>query len=292
MKILNSLPPYNLFGLEDQDYKNAKVVAVPVPYDSTTTYRAGTRDGPRAIIEASRNMELYSEETGSDISKIGIFTTDEIAPDVSSPENMVKRIEAEIKPIIEDKKIPLLLGGEHTISLGSIRALAKAGKNFTLLHFDAHSDSREELAGSKFCHACVVARAQEYCKSYSVGVRSIDERSAKKSKNILLMKDIYEMETKEIVKSILKNTSKDIYLSVDLDVLDPSEMPSVGTPEPEGFTYHQLKEIIKGVVKESNVVGLDVVELNPIPGFAAPNYLAAKLIYLTLGFAFDSKKTK
>src|SRR5271169_2750995 len=108
MKILNSLPPYNLFGLEEQDYKSAKVVTVPVPYDSTTTYKAGTRDGPRALIEASRNIELYNEEIGADISKIGIYTTDEVAPDFSSPQNMVKRIEKEITPILNDKKIPLL----------------------------------------------------------------------------------------------------------------------------------------------------------------------------------------
>lgn len=287
MKILNSMPSYNLFGLEEQNYGKAKVVAVPIPYDSTTTYRAGTREGPRAIIEASRNIELYSEETGSDISKIGVYTTEEIAPDFSSPENMVKRIASEIAPILNDSKIPLLLGGEHTISLGSIKALAAKSKEFTLLHFDAHSDSRDTYYGSKFCHACVVSRANEYCKSYSVGVRSVDEQSAKKNKNILYMAKMHEMDRKEIVKDILKNTSKNIYLSVDLDVLDPSEMPSVGTPEPAGMRYHELKEIIKSVVKERKVIGMDFVELNPIPGFTAPNYLVAKLIYLTLGFSFS-----
>src|SRR5271155_2540957 len=119
MKILNSTAPYNLFGLKEQDYDNAKVVAVPVPYDSTTTYRSGTRDGPHALIEASRNIELYNEELDTDISKIGIYTTEEIAPDFSSPENMVKRIESEITPILDDKKIPILIGGEHTISIGA-----------------------------------------------------------------------------------------------------------------------------------------------------------------------------
>lgn len=286
MKILNSLPPYNLFGLEEQDYKKAKVVAVPVPYDSTTTYKAGTRDGPRAFIEASRNIELYNEEIGADISKIGIYTTDEIAPDFSSPQNMVKRIEKEITPILNDKKIPLLIGGEHTISLGSLSAITKSKKNITFLHFDAHSDSRDELFGSKYCHACVVARAKEMCNTFSVGIRSIDEESAKKSKDILYMKDLHQMDTREIIVSILKRTQSEIYLSIDLDVLDSSEMPSVGTPEPDGLHFHQLKEIIKGVVSKRKVVGLDFVELNPISGFYAPNYLAAKLVYLTLGYSF------
>ncbi len=291
MKILNSLPPYNLFGLEEQNYKKAKVVAIPVPYDSTTTYRSGTREGPHAIIEASRNIELYSEELGADISKIGIYTTEEIAPDISSPENMVKRIEGEIRPILDDRKMPLLIGGEHTISLGSLRPISESSKKISFLHFDAHADSRDSLNGSRFCHACVVARAGELCSTYSVGVRSIDEQSAKRyGKNILYMNDIHEMKTIDIIRSIIEKTHDSIYLSIDLDVLDPSEMPSVGTPEPDGLNFYELKEIIKGVTRKKNIIGMDFVELNPIPGLMAPNYLAAKLVYLTLGFAFQGKK--
>jgi agmatinase len=285
MKILNSAQPYNLFGLEDQDYNKSKVVAVPIPYDSTTTYRSGTRDGPRAIIEASRTVELYNEETGTDISKIGIFTTDEILPDFSSPENMVKRIEKEIIPILDDGKMPLLLGGEHTVSLGGLTPIAKNNKDITYLQFDAHSDSRDTFMGSKYCHACVVSRAREMCDTYSVGLRSVTEEDSK-NKNVLFMKDIHKLNTKEVVETILKNTKNDIYLSVDLDVIDPSEMPSTGTPEPDGLSFYQLKEIIKGIVSERKVLGMDFVELNPIPGFIAPNYLAAKLIYLTLGYTF------
>jgi agmatinase len=290
MKLLNALPPYNLFGLEEQDYKSAKVVAVPVPYDSTTTYKAGARDGPHALIEASRSIELYNEELGADISKIGIYTTEELAPDFSSPENMVKRIESEIMPIIEDKKIPLLLGGEHTISLGGVRALHSAGRKFTFLHFDAHSDSRNIYSGSKYCHACVVSRVKEMCKSYSVGVRSIDEETAKGNcSDILFMKDMNSMDMQEIAESIIENTDRNIYLSVDLDVLDSSEMPSVGTPEPNGLRFNQLNEIIREVTKKREIIGMDFVELAPISSFVAPNYLAAKLIYLTIGHAFSEK---
>lgn len=292
MRILNSMPPYNLFGLEEQDYAKAKVVAVPMPYDSTTTYKSGTREGPHALIEASRNIELYSEETGSDISKIGIYTTEEIAPDLSSPENMVKRIESELNQIINDKKVPLLIGGEHTISLGALRPLVKlhGGKEITFLHFDAHSDSRDSFMGSKYCHACVVARARELCDSYSVGVRSIDEQSAQNNgDDILYMKDMHEGSTPDLVESIANNTKGNIYLSVDLDVLDPGEMPSVGTPEPDGMSFLHLKEVLKEVLRKKNVIGMDFVELNPIPGFIAPNYLAAKLVYLSIGYAFSGK---
>ncbi|HUY70555.1 MAG TPA: agmatinase [Candidatus Baltobacteraceae bacterium] len=287
MKLLNALPPYNMFGLEDQDYKKARVVIVPVPYDSTSTYKAGSREGPHAMIEASRTVELYSEELGKDISgKVGIYTTDELAPDYSSPDNMVKRIEGEVKVILNDKKIPVLIGGEHTISVGSISALSKVSKSFSVLQFDAHSDSRESYQGSRYCHACVMARARELCRStYSVGIRSMEE-GADKRKDVLTMMKMHGMTREKIIKTILDNTEDNIYLTIDLDVLDSSEMPSTGTPEPDGMRFHELKEILRAVLKKKKVIGMDIVELNPIPGFVAPNYLAAKLLYLTLGFAF------
>lgn len=289
MKLLNSMPPYNLFGLEEQDYKSAKVVVIPIPYDSTVTYKSGSREGPRAIIEASRNMELYSEEMRDNPSKIGIYTTEELEPDFSSPQNTIARIEKEVSIVLDEGKIPLLLGGEHTISLGSINALSKRDKNFTVLHFDAHSDSRDELFGTKYSHGCIMARARELVKScYSVGVRSIDDQSAAKySDEILFMKDLYSMSTVDAINTIRSNTLKDIYLTIDLDVLDPSEMPSVGTPEPGGFSYHKLKEILKGALVAKNVIGLDFTELSPIPALVAPNYLAAKLIYNTIGYIWS-----
>jgi agmatinase len=286
MRILNATSPYNLFGLEGQDYDSARIVAVPVPYDSTTSYQAGTRNGPGAIIEASRNLELYSEELGKDISKAGIFTTEELAPDYSSPENMVGRIEKETAIICNDSKIPLLLGGEHTISLGAIRALAKKEKEFSVLHFDAHSDSRDEFMGTRYSHVCVMARVREVCKScYSVGVRSTDEASARKYKDIMYMKDMHAKSCKQISDMIVRSTKKRIYLSIDLDVLDPSEMPSVGTPEPDGMRFRELKEILKSVLEDKQLLGMDLVELAPIPGFTAPNYLAAKLAYVIVGYA-------
>jgi agmatinase len=288
MKVLNSMPPYNLFGLEEQDYDTAKVVVLPVPYDSTSTYKVGSREGPRAIIEASRHMELYSEELDTTISDIGIFTLEEIAPDFNSPEGMINRIAKETGLIIDDKKVPILLGGEHTIAVGAVKAFAKRGKDFSVLHLDAHADSRDEFFSTKYCHACVMARIREMCDScYSVGVRSIDKDSASKyEKQILYMKDMREMKTKEVVDLILKNTKKNLYITIDLDVIDPSEMPSTGTPEPDGMCYSWLKLILKGVLKKRTLIGADFNELNPIPGLTAPNVLAANLIYNTLGYAF------
>ncbi|MCL4389306.1 agmatinase [Candidatus Marsarchaeota archaeon] len=288
MTILNTLPPYNLFGLEEQDYKSAKVVVVPIPYDSTSTYKVGSREGPRAIIEASRPMELYNEEFGRDATEVGIYTTEEMQPHFDSPKKMVDRIAKEVSLILEDKKTPILIGGEHTIAVGAVSAVREYVKDFSVLHFDAHADSRDELFGTKYCHACVMARIREMCRScYSVGVRSIDEKSAKKySGQILYMKDMRSMKPEEVARRIIKNTKKKIYVTVDLDVLDPSEMPSTGTPEPGGMRFEELKEILKLVLREKELVGADFNELKPIPGIHAPDVLAAKLIYFTIGYAF------
>ncbi len=289
MRILNATLPYNLFGLEDQDYKTAKVAVLPVPYDSTSSYRVGSREGPHAIIAASRTMELYSEEFDETISdKVGIFTLEELAPDFNSPEGMINRIAKEVGLLLEDKKVPLLLGGEHTIAVGAVKAIAKRYKDFSVLHFDAHADSRDEFNSTKYSHACVMARIREMCKScFSVGVRSIDKESAHRyEKSILYMKDMQKMQTKAIVDLILKNTKDNLYITVDLDVLDSSEMPATGTPEPGGIRYDQLREILKGVLARRNLIGIDFNELNPIPGVVAPDFLAAKLAYMTIGYAF------
>ena len=288
MRVLDSMPQYNLFGLEEQDYDKAKVVVLPIPYDSTSTYKVGSREGPRALIEASRNMELYSEELGRDISKVGIYTLEELAPHFNSPKEMVDRIEKEVSLVLDDGKLPLLLGGEHTIAVGGVAALSKRRKDFSVVHFDAHADSRDELMGTKYCHACVMARIREMCGScYSVGVRSIDEGSASRyGKDILYMKQMHGMDANEVAGRIADSTKENLYITIDLDVLDPSEMPSTGTPEPGGMSYGLLRDILKHVLEDKKLMGIDFSELCPIPGIAAPNFLAAKLIYMTLGYAF------
>jgi len=291
-RVLNALPKYNLFGLNNSSYENARVVVLPVPYDSTSSYRAGSRDAPHAIIDASRNLELYSEELDGDISKTGIYTLEELAPHMGSPEAMVERVEKEINIILDDDKMPLILGGEHTVALGAIKALAHKHKDFSVVSFDAHSDSREELFSTKYSHACVMARARESCKScYTVGVRSTDKPSKEKyGKQMLFMKDIRKMNAGGIAKKIIENTARNIYITFDFDVIDPSEMPSVGTPEPDGLHFAELTEILRGVLENKKLLGLDFTELNPIAGLIAPNYLAAKLIYLTLGYAYRANK--
>jgi agmatinase len=289
MEPLNTLPKYNLFGLDEVDYANAKVVVLPIPYDSTTSYQSGARYGPHAIITASRNLELYSYEVGADISKIGIYTTDELAPDFSSPENMISRIEKEVGLILSDKKLPMLLGGEHTITLGALRAFKNVGADISIVQLDAHTDSRDNLFGSKYMHATVMARAKELFENIvHVGIRSIDEDYAKhaNTERIFFVDSLHE-DIDNAINAINELTTENIYLTIDLDVLDPSIMPSVGTPEPNGLSFDETIKIIKGLAEEKKLVGLDLVELSPIPNLEAPNFTAAKLAYLTLGYFFS-----
>ncbi|MCL5239698.1 MAG: agmatinase [Candidatus Marsarchaeota archaeon] len=283
---LHALPEHNLFGLEDQSYDNARVVVLPVPYDSTVTYKAGTREGPDAIISASRNIELYSYEIGGDPSKLGIYTLPSMAPDLSSPEKMVANIKREVGILLDDGKLPLMLGGEHTITLGALQALKEKKQDVSIIHFDAHSDTRDELFGARYMHATVMSRARElFPEVFQVGLRSIDADYAKKMdrKKTLLMDDVQEMGTDEVIRKINSSTGESVYLTFDFDVLDPSEMPSVGTPEPNGMRFAEVVKLMKGIGKEKILVGADFVELCPIPYMHAPDFLAAKLIYLTLG---------
>lgn len=294
MDMLTPMPKYTLFGFKNPRYADARIVVLPVPYDSATTYKSGAREGPHAIIDASRNMEYYSEELDLEINGSDIYTMDELEPDLGSPERMSARVEKEVGTLIDDAKVPLLIGGDHSIAIGSITAFGKRFNDFSVLHFDAHSDSREEYMGSRYCHACIMARARDHCDScYSVGVRSIYKEGAELyGDDILFRKDMHGMSSEEIADKIKKKTKDRIYLTVDLDVLDPSEMPSTGTPEPDGLRFRELASILAGVLSEKSLIGMDFNELSPIGGFVAPNFLAAKLIFLTLCYAFYSKERR
>ncbi|MDE1825948.1 MAG: agmatinase [Candidatus Micrarchaeota archaeon] len=291
MQPLNTLPKYNMFGVEDIDYKKSKVVILPIPYDATVTYKSGTRDGPRAIIEASRNMELYSYELGADISGLGFYTMDEMAPDLSSPENMARRIAREVELILSEGKLPLLLGGEHTLTIGAVQGVARKKKNFSVVQLDAHADGRDEMFNSRYMHATVMARVGEIAKSSaSVGIRSTHAKSQSKNTKTYFMGEVHSKGISAIAKDVAKHTEKEIYLTIDLDVLDPSEMPSVGTPEPDGLRFGELCRFVEELAKSKKLIGLDIVELSPIPQLHAPNYLAAKLAYLAVGYFIGSGK--
>jgi agmatinase len=286
----------NFGGLskEYSNFANARVVLIPVPYDETSTWLKGADKGPAALIEASANMELYDIETDSEIYKIGIFT-DEPVEERSSPEKMAEAVRNRVEGYIKKGKFTVVLGGEHSVSIGAIKAHAENYKETSVLQLDAHTDLREEYNGSKCNHACVMARVRELCPIVQVGIRStagLAEEVLDESR-IFFAKDIYD--NRGWIGKAISKLTKNVYITIDLDVFDPSIMPSTGTPEPGGLLWYDVLTLLNRVARKKNVVGFDVVELCPNEHNKAPDFLAAKLIYKLLSYKFSGKngrKTK
>lgn len=283
---MKDIVPYNFGGLAKQftDYKKSKIVILPVPFEKTSTWLKGTGKGPKAIIEASRNMELYDIETDLEVYKKGIFTEKDIQ--ASSSGEMVGKVCKKVGKLLCDKKLVVVLGGEHSISIGVIKAYSKFFKNISILHLDAHSDMREAYEGTKYSHACTMARVKEITKeAVSVGIRSMDSAELKNidKKRIFYAEETYGSDNwiKKAVEKLLEN----VYITIDLDVFDPGIMPSVGTPEPGGLGWYQTLKLLKIVSENKNIVGFDILELCPSQN-KAPDFLAAKLIYKLLSYIF------
>lgn len=272
----SKLEPFNFGGLAEQNYAKAKVVVFPVPYDSTTYYKPGAKEGPRAIIDASRHMEIYDIKSGKSLKDTDVFTLEELEPSKNSPKETLSRVEKVIAQILADKKIPFMLGGEHSITAGAVWAFAKAQKDFSVLQIDAHSDLRDVFEGTKFHHASVMRRVREKVPSVvQIGIRSMCSEEAeyiekKKIKNIFFAPNLP-------MEKILSSLKKNVYLTFDIDALDPSIMPATGTPEPGGLGWYETLEFLEAVAKTKNIIGADLVELAPIPGLIFPDFLAAKL---------------
>lgn len=271
------LEPFNFLGLEEQDYQKSKVAIFPVPYSSTAYWKAGTKDGPQAIIDASRRIELYDIETKKDSSKEGIFTLPFLEPSKNSPEETMARIKNVTDQLLRDKKVSIMLGGEHSITLGAVQSCRELfSADFSVLQLDAHSDLREEFEGTKYHHACVMKRVKDLGISITqVGVRSVSE--GEEAENIFSAPALP-------VDRIISTLKEKVYLTVDLDVLDPSIMPSTGTPEPGGLGWYEILNLIKGLAGKRKIIGADIVELDPIPGLIAPDFLAAKLVYKIINY--------
>ncbi len=279
--------PFNFGALHRQDFKKAKVVIVPVPYDGTTSFGGGTRNGPYAIISNSRYLDELFDSQGDELIGVkssDIFTLDELELSVNSPKEAIEGVEQAIEDeITKYGKIPLMLGGEHSITLGAVRALKKKYSDLSVLQLDAHADLIDEYVKTKYSHACVMRRVRELgVKTVQVGIRNINTeiKSFFKNKKPAGIYFAPKMPAADIVNGLSKN----VYLTVDLDVFDPSIMPSVGTPEPGGLGWYEVLNLIEKVAKTKNIVGVDVVELSPIPGLNAPDFLAAKLVYKIISY--------
>ena len=286
---------YAAIDEEYAGFKKAKVVILQAPYDKTATYKKGAVNGPSAIIEASKKMELFDEELNQETYKIGIHTTDPLAIEDLKPEEMVDRVYQSTLDVLKANKFPVILGGEHSVSIGSVRAFKEIYPNISVLHLDAHYDLRDEYFGSKFNHGCVARRISEMCPVTQTGMRSL----SKEEKDFLNTQangkvktiNVYDILDTPLWKDIISNSlGENVYISIDLDVFDPSLMPAVGTPEPGGIGWYETLDLLREVTKDKKVVGFDVVELCPIKDQFASDFLAAKLIYRLLGYIFQLKK--
>lgn len=264
---------------------SAEVVLIPVPYDGTSTYGKGADNGPEAIFDAAENMELYDIETDSEVYKKGVF----IAPTVteeSSPEAMCDEVEKQFTKYINDGKFVTMLGGEHSVSIGAIQAMRKMHGDISVLQLDAHSDLRPEYHGSACNHACALHRASKETNLIQVGIRSMDtvELPFLQSDKLFTSYDIRANEHWQT--DVVSRLGEKVYITIDLDVFDPSIMPATGTPEPGGLLWNETLDLLKMVFKQCDVIGFDIVELAPMEGLSAPDFLAAKLYYKLLSYKF------
>ncbi|MGQ1783586.1 MULTISPECIES: agmatinase [unclassified Saccharicrinis] len=267
------------------DYKKAAIALLPVPYDGTSTWIKGADKGPEAIIEASGTLEMLDIETMTDVSKKGIFTMPAVTNN-GTPEDMSLSVEHAITKILNDGKFPVLVGGEHSVSIGAFNAIANHYKDVTILQFDAHADLRKSYEGSAYNHACAMYKAKEVAPIVQVGIRSMceDESIYVDAEKMFFRHQLRK--NKNWQKDVLKQMSKNVYITIDLDVFDPSIMPSTGTPEPDGLLYYDVLSMVKTVAEGFNIVGFDIVELCPNEKNKAPDFLAAKLIYQILSLIY------
>jgi agmatinase len=270
----------------EYSFRDAKFIIVPVPYDLTSTYQPGSRRGPSAILEASTNMELYDQELKKETYSAGIHTTLPLTIDSRGPKHMINIVYKKISKIVALNKIPVMLGGEHSISFGAVQALKEKYPNLQVLQLDAHADLRESYQGSPYSHASVARRISEICPLVQVGIRSMSREEAdflSGSKVQSYCAD-FVSENKKWWEAVCKNLHGDVFVTIDLDVFDPSIMPATGTPEPGGLYWIDVLRLLREVSRSCKIRGFDVVELAPIPGIVAPDFMAAKLIYRLMGY--------
>ena len=283
----------NFGGIESpySEYGEAKMFVLPVPYDLTATYIPGARNGPKAVMEASNHMELYDEELEKETYRVGITTGALLDVTDKSPEDMLNIVSRAVSSEIESQKYQVVVGGEHSISLGVVRELVKKYPNLSVLQLDAHADLRDSYDGTPYNHACVGRRISELCPLVQVGVRSIskEEVDFKKSSKVVTISDHEVKQGQRWSEKVLDNLTDDVYLTFDLDVLDPAIMPAVGTPEPGGLNWHETIRFLRMISQKKRIVSFDMVELTPQPGNVAPDFLAAKLMYRIMGYIAESK---
>ena len=280
---LDLSPPFS-------ELASAAVCILPVPYDGTASYQPGARFGPAALIAASHQVELFDEQLQRETYRIGIHTCPPVPPNASGPAAMVDDVRQACETLLDQGKFVAVVGGEHTAALGAIAAhrQKRADRPFGVVQFDAHRDLRSIYDSSPWSHACVAARIIEWQLPLAqLGIRawSREEQETAVSASVaaLTARELLEGELVPSLDRALADLPEEVYLTFDLDVLDPSIMPATGTPEPGGLPWYRTLELVEQLARCRRVIGLDIVELAPISGLAAPSYLAARLLYRLIG---------
>ncbi len=278
----------NFLGLSDDrsSRDESYFQIIPVPYDATSTYGTGSRMGPKAMIDASVNIEIYDHELDMEPAHAGVFTHPELPVSVGDPVRMLERIDRVVEDVVSRGRFPIVFGGEHTVSLGAVRALARREK-FMVVSLDAHADLRDTYQDSPYSHACFLRRAMESAECCVLGVRSISKEEMDFVREVDFPIFFADRITCEDAIDFGFLPDK-IYLSVDIDILDPSVMPSTGTPEPGGLSWYQTTALLESLIAGRTLVGFDLVELCPQPGNHGPDFTAAKLVYRLMGLVLKS----
>jgi len=274
------------------DPQRSLVGIVPVPYEATVTYRGGTKEAPLAVIQASQNLELWDEELSMEPCQAGISTFSPLKCSSAGPEAAVREIYNYVKSLLNSDKFYIFIGGEHSITPGIAKAFYERYPSLSVLQLDAHADLRDTYQGCFYNHACAMRRVAEFTSFVQLGIRSLskEEEDFIKKNNIPYQTSLQVSQSNEWKKIIDTKLSETVYLTLDVDVMDPSIMPSVGTPEPGGLCWYKILEIIKHLVQSKKIVGVDVVELSPIPDIVAPDFLVAKLIYKIIGYVVSYQR--
>ena len=273
-----------------RSFDDSKVVVLPVPVDRTTSYVGGTRNGPREILQASSHMELWDEEMQVDVHGIGIFTLPEMELPFGEMEPLVDEIERVAYEVIGRGKFLVALGGEHSITPPLVSATARRYSKLSLLQIDAHADMRDAYMGTIHNHACAMRRCLEFAAITQVGIRSLSTEEAEVLPR-LGSKVFYDHSMRRDdnwMEAVVETLGDSVYVTIDVDGMDPAIMPATGTPEPGGLSWPEITALLRAIAERRTVVGADIVELSPIPGMVAPSFLCAKLLYKLLTYCFAS----
>lgn len=285
-------PRHNFMGIRRAKFGDARVVVLPVPYEGTVTYGAGTRNGPQAIIAASKHVELYDDELDCEPYAWGIHTLPEMETDNRNPDEMFQSIREMGKRLAASDKLIVTLGGEHSITPGMVAAFAEVYDPISVLQLDAHADLRDEYGGTRYSHACSMRRVLEHCTAVQVGIRSLSRPEMRLIQReglpVFFMRDMRARA--DWMDDAIEHLAENVYVTIDLDVFDPSIMPSIGTPEPGGLLWDEVLDFLRTLAQKRRIVAFDVVELSPQQGNTAPDFLAAKLVYKLMGYIFKQTK--